>query len=192
MTGARKPVPRGERDINRQPTAQGRPGCPRLNLYARVHFCLAQSAHETAGVSRHPVFPAPSRFGEGGPLAKLGRIPPRERGGVCCWPSLRGKARATFSAVVPDKRATRARSGIHTAESVEKAQWSTSFEKRSPGVMGPGFRQDDTVVRSPMLPLLCRCSCRAFSSRNGPGAPFRQRTVNGFARGFGSTRVLAC
>ena len=51
----------GERGISRQTTAQGMPGCSGLYLYARVRISL-HLAHETAGASRRPAFPAPSDF----------------------------------------------------------------------------------------------------------------------------------
>ncbi len=78
MTGARKPGPRGEREISRKTTAQGRPGCSRLYLYARVRFLFSARAHETAGASRHPAFPAPSSSKGARKQPWLGRIPPRE------------------------------------------------------------------------------------------------------------------
>jgi len=43
---------------------------------------------------------------------------------------------------------------------------------------------------SPLLTIFWRCSCCQFSSRNGSRAA-RQRTVNGFARGFGVQQGLA-
>ena len=49
----------GERDISRQPIAQGMPECSGCTC---MLMCAssALSAHETAGASRRPAFPAPS------------------------------------------------------------------------------------------------------------------------------------
>ena len=41
------------------------------------------------------------------------------------------------------------RSGTHTAESIDRAVWSTLFAKRRPGVMGPGFRRADDDYFAP-------------------------------------------
>jgi hypothetical protein len=53
-----------------------------LDLYARVRVLLCAIAHETAGASRHPVFPAPSFQEEGNEVAKPRASAPRDRGGV--------------------------------------------------------------------------------------------------------------
>ncbi len=59
MTGARKPGPRGERDISRKTTRAGDAGLPPLHLYARVRFLFALCAHGTAGAActRHSLRP---------------------------------------------------------------------------------------------------------------------------------------
>ena len=36
-----------------------------------------------------------------------------------------------------------AKAGTHTAESIDRLRWQTTFAKPSPVVMGPGFRRDD-------------------------------------------------
>ncbi|MEH2548801.1 hypothetical protein V1283_005446 [Bradyrhizobium sp. AZCC 2262] len=51
----------GERGISRQTIAQGRPDAPADTcMLVCVFFALV--AHETAGASQHPAFPAPSDF----------------------------------------------------------------------------------------------------------------------------------
>ena len=51
----------GERVISRQTIAQGRPDAP-ADTCMLVCVFLALIAHETAGASQHPAFPAPSDF----------------------------------------------------------------------------------------------------------------------------------
>ena len=60
--GGKRAVHRGEHEVSRKATAQGRPGCLRLNLYARVRFFVRICTRDR-GCSVHPVFPAPSVFG---------------------------------------------------------------------------------------------------------------------------------
>ena len=50
---------RGEHDISRKTIAQGMPGCSGCTCML-VCVSFAHIAHETAGASRHPAFPAPS------------------------------------------------------------------------------------------------------------------------------------
>jgi hypothetical protein len=52
---------RGELGISRQTIAQGRPDAP-ADTRMLVCVFLALIAHETAGASQHPAFPAPSYF----------------------------------------------------------------------------------------------------------------------------------
>jgi hypothetical protein len=64
-TGARKAVPRGEREVSRQTIARGRPGCPgctcsRLPVCSAHAGCLRAPARGIYGCFRRPVFPAPS------------------------------------------------------------------------------------------------------------------------------------
>src|ERR1700741_1629128 len=64
--------------ISRKTTAQGRPECLRLYLWAsRSRKFLLRGG---PGCSGHPVFPAPSVVEEGDCDAKLGRNAPREGG----------------------------------------------------------------------------------------------------------------
>jgi hypothetical protein len=51
----------GERGIRRKTIAQGRPDAPADTCMLVCVFC-ALVAHETAGASQHPAFPAPSDF----------------------------------------------------------------------------------------------------------------------------------
>jgi hypothetical protein len=71
---------RGEHGISRQTIAQGRPDAP-ADTCMLVCVFLALIAHETAGASQHPAFPAPSDFLGGGLRiqAQLGRNAPRDR-----------------------------------------------------------------------------------------------------------------
>ena len=57
-----KPWSPGRARISRKPLAQGRPGVPPLNLYARVRFFTAHFAHETAGAARTRLSLRPLRF----------------------------------------------------------------------------------------------------------------------------------
>jgi hypothetical protein len=59
---------------------------PPLNLYARVRF-FVQFAHETAGAARTRSSLRPLTFEGRNEIAKLGRIAPRECGGVSHPPS---------------------------------------------------------------------------------------------------------
>jgi hypothetical protein len=77
--GGKKAVHRGERDISRKTTAQGRPGCLRRTcMLVCAFFCATCTRDRGCGV--HPVFPAPSVLDEGELDANLGRNAPRERG----------------------------------------------------------------------------------------------------------------
>jgi hypothetical protein len=67
----------GERGISRQTTAQGMPGCSGCTCML-VCVLFAHVAHETAGASRRPAFPAPSDFRRDKVHANLGRDAPRE------------------------------------------------------------------------------------------------------------------
>src|SRR5882757_4321756 len=83
-TVARKPVHRGERDISRKTTAQGRPGCLRRTcMLVCAFFCATCTRDRGCGV--HPVFPAPSVVDEGELDANLGRNAPRECGPISSW-----------------------------------------------------------------------------------------------------------
>ena len=64
MTEARGIRLRGERGISRQTIAQGRPDAP-ADTCMLVCVFSAPIAHETAGASQHPAFPAPSYFSGG-------------------------------------------------------------------------------------------------------------------------------
>src|SRR5258705_5896976 len=77
-TEARRIRLRGELGISRQTIAQGRPDAP-ADTCMLVCVFSASIAHETAGASQHPAFPAPSDFRRAELKAKLGRIAPRER-----------------------------------------------------------------------------------------------------------------
>jgi len=68
---------RGELGISRKPIAQGMPGCSGCTCMLVCVF-LAHIAHETAGASRHPAFPAPSCSGGTRFMKRLGRNAPRE------------------------------------------------------------------------------------------------------------------
>ena len=61
MTVTRRIRRRGERGISRQAIAQGRSDAPAATCMLVCAF-LAHIAHETAGASQHPAFPAPSDF----------------------------------------------------------------------------------------------------------------------------------
>src|SRR4029077_12477740 len=84
MTGARKPGPRGERDISRNTIAWGMPdvsGASAVNT--RVHTPTTKRTRG-CGCIGHPAFPAPSYFLRDVFLAQLGRVAPREGGSVFC------------------------------------------------------------------------------------------------------------
>jgi hypothetical protein len=67
----------GELGISRQPIAQGRPVVS-ADTCMLVCVYLALVAHETAGASQHPVFPAPSDFSGARVQSQLGRNAQRE------------------------------------------------------------------------------------------------------------------
>ncbi len=63
--------------------------------------------------------------------------------------------------------------------------------RENSAVWVPGVRRNDGLGfgrlrthRSPILTIFWHCGHTAFSSRTTPGHRFRQRTVNGFGRGF--------
>ena len=95
MMVARKPGHQGEPGISRQPTAQGRPGCPGCTCMLVCISCLAQRAHETAGASRRPAFPAPSSHEGDNVVQNSGESPSRERrcvASIFSWRILRDAA----------------------------------------------------------------------------------------------------
>jgi hypothetical protein len=77
MTGARKPGPRGERDISVKTIAQGRPGLPADPVVPSPCFFIARGPWVSVDTrpSLRPLFLRRDRFD-----AKLGRNAPRERG----------------------------------------------------------------------------------------------------------------
>jgi hypothetical protein len=75
--GGKKAVHRGEREVAAQTTAQGRPECSPLNLYARVRSFFTWTCTRDRGCSAHPVFPAPSGYRGTRLLQNLGRDPRR-------------------------------------------------------------------------------------------------------------------
>ena len=74
VTGARKPGPRGERDISRKTIAWGMPdvsGASAVNT--RVHTPTTERTRG-CGCIGHPAFPAPSSISEGGSANNSGAI----------------------------------------------------------------------------------------------------------------------
>src|SRR5271156_6866366 len=81
-TGAKEPGPRGERAVSRNTIAWGMPdvsGASAVNT--RVHTPTTKRTRG-CGCIGHPAFPAPSDTRGWHRFAKLGRIVPRECGGV--------------------------------------------------------------------------------------------------------------
>ena len=76
--GGKRGVHRGEHEVSRKATAQGRPGCSACTCMLVCAF-LVRNCTRDRGCSVHPVFPAPSNF-RGGTTddAKLGRKMSRE------------------------------------------------------------------------------------------------------------------
>jgi hypothetical protein len=97
MTVTRRIRRRGDHGISRKTIAQGRSVAPADTCMLVCAF-LCTLAHETAGASQHPAFPAPS-VSRGRKLqTNLGRIAPRDRGDMSA--SLRG-AKATKQSILP-------------------------------------------------------------------------------------------
>jgi hypothetical protein len=89
--GGKKAVHRGEREVSRKPL-RGESRVVSAHLWSfPCAFCAQSAAQGAAGASRHPAFPAPSSVWEGYQLQNLGRIAPRDRGGVVVSPSLRAQ-----------------------------------------------------------------------------------------------------
>src|SRR5215217_9090573 len=77
--GGKRAVLREEHEVSRKAIAQGRPECFPLPCMLVCRFVSANRTRDR-GCSKHPVFPAPSVFEEGGKfLASLGRNAPRDR-----------------------------------------------------------------------------------------------------------------
>src|ERR1700754_4581256 len=72
--GGNKAWSPGRSRISRKTIAQGRPVVRLVPVVLPRAFLL----HADHGCERHPAFPAPSSSNEGGLLAKLGHIAPRE------------------------------------------------------------------------------------------------------------------
>jgi hypothetical protein len=62
--GGKRAVHRGEREVSRKATAQGRPGCSACTCMLVCAF-LVRNCTRDRGCSVHPVFPAPSILREG-------------------------------------------------------------------------------------------------------------------------------
>jgi hypothetical protein len=88
----------GERRISRQTIAQGRPDAP-ADTCMLVCVLFAHVAHETAGASQHPAFPAPSDFWGLKIQAQLGRNAPRGRETMSIHVIARSKA--TKQSILP-------------------------------------------------------------------------------------------
>ena len=88
--GGKRAVLRGEHEVSRKAIAQGRPECIRLYLYARVRAFYQRNCTRDRGCSVHPVFPAPSDFGEGRQKFKA-RAQPAARRRRHVNPSLRAQ-----------------------------------------------------------------------------------------------------
>ena len=63
--GGKRAVLREEREVNRKPIAQGRPGCSACTCMLVCSSCLCANGTRDRGCGTHPVFPAPSDFKEG-------------------------------------------------------------------------------------------------------------------------------
>ena len=92
---------RGEHDISRQTTAQGRPGCLRLPCSPLCRSTRSLPlAWRSTGANRLPAFPAPSFHRGQGDQAKLGRDEPRGREGVSADKLRAGKCAAATCSVI--------------------------------------------------------------------------------------------
>ncbi len=80
-TVSNKPGHRGEREVSRKTIARGMPG--RSGVTVVTNSCVCFFYTRGCGCIGHPAFPAPSIVKSGETVfAKLGRIAPRDRGGV--------------------------------------------------------------------------------------------------------------
>ena len=70
--GGKRAVHRGEHEVSRKATAQGRPGCSACTCMLVCAF-LVRNCTRDRGCSVHPVFPAPSIFEGANEVANLGR-----------------------------------------------------------------------------------------------------------------------
>jgi hypothetical protein len=67
--GGKRAVLRGEHEVSRKATAQGRPGCSACTCMLVCSFVSANRTRDR-GCSKHPVFPAPSLQEEGNEVFK--------------------------------------------------------------------------------------------------------------------------
>ena len=67
--GGKRAVLRGEHEVSRKATAQGRPGCSACTCMLVCSFVSANRTRDR-GCSKHPVFPAPSIQEEGNEVFK--------------------------------------------------------------------------------------------------------------------------
>ena len=79
--GGKRAVHRGEHEVSRKATAQGRPGCSACTCMLVCAF-LVRNCTRDRGCSVHPVFPAPSIFEGANEGANLGRNASRDREAV--------------------------------------------------------------------------------------------------------------
>jgi hypothetical protein len=149
---------RGERGISRQTIAQGRPDAP-ADTCMLVCVFSALIAHETAGASQHPAFPAPSYFRGLRIQAQLGRNAPRDREimsihviaseakqsilPLCCKMDCFASLAMTGCQLSPSS--LRTQGPITTGSSILRAGRSIVFQQQRPRSMGPCFRRDDVV-----------------------------------------------
>src|SRR5215216_5291982 len=76
--GGKRAVLREEHEVSRKAIAQGRPECSRCPVCSCAVLFSANRTRDR-GCSKHPVFPAPSKFWRANEDANLGRSAPRER-----------------------------------------------------------------------------------------------------------------
>ena len=99
-TGARKAVPRGEREVSRQTIARGKPGCPGCTCQTRVHFPFATDRTRTIAGA------AGARLSLRPPHRREQRIDTtraktcRGNAGDCLTPSRRARAAGTPQSAV--------------------------------------------------------------------------------------------
>src|SRR6266516_2814077 len=87
--GGKRAVRRGEHEVSRKATAQGRPGCSACTCMLVCAF-LVRNCTRDRGCSVHPVFPAPSTLRRGQTKIQTSGATRREKAKVC-QPSLRAQ-----------------------------------------------------------------------------------------------------
>jgi hypothetical protein len=129
---------RGDHEVRRQATAQGRPDALRWTCMLVCAFFCAYCTRDR-GCSAHPAFPAPSVFSGVKDQAKLGRNAPRDRGRI-------------FSCHRPRRRAIQYSRDVHDRTDKPRRTGSSAYAEDDGCGWGEGVRHEETPPSLSLTP----------------------------------------